>query len=302
MISFKPLTEGSVSELLSRIESSLSDADISYARECLDMLSADSEEREYGICLCCGCLLARAFDGFYYFTYPIPLCDEADCLAAVDEIRAYAVKEEIALVLSDIPREEIGGLLSLFRHINLDSEDEDNQCFTLRALSEAAMLDELPTVVGGAVELMPLTPEDDEIYARLAKDRQTNKYWGYDFSLDNPDPSDSDFRATAEEEFARGVAICLAVRVEGAFAGEAILYGFDLLGGCECAVRLLPAFRRKGYATEALRGLKTLARRIGLVYLCASVSVENKPSIKMTEKVLDALSDDGEILKFKSFL
>lgn len=303
MISFKILTTESKESLLREISDSTPGADIVFASDNMTLLLEDEDETEYAVTHAHGCLLIRIFDGEYCFIYPLSLCDGADTLRAADEIRAYAVKEEIPLVYIDVPKGALGGLLPMFRHANIDSADPKNRFFTVRVMSEAALLDEMPGYVGFfGVAVSPLTPEDDEIYARLCKDADTNKFWGYDYSLDEPDPADSYFRESAEREFYRGVAICLAVRVNGVFAGEAILYGFDLMGGCECAVRLLPAFRRKGYATETLRVLKTLAKRIGLIYLCATVAKENKASVRLSEKCLPEVERDGEVIKYKGKL
>ncbi len=304
MISFKILTEQTKEELLDEIAAATPGADCHLAEANLDNFLAEGDgEVEYAVTHSHGCLLFRLFDGEYSFLYPLPLRFDADPTLAAADICAYAVKEEIPLTYLDVEAEELGKLLPMFRHTNIDSADADNRFFTVRVMSEAYLLDEIPTVMGdNGVDLTPLTPEDDEIYARLCKDEDTNKYWGYDYSLDEPDPTDSYFRENAESEFCRGASICLAVRVNGVFAGEATLYGFDLKGGCECAVRLLPAFRRKGYATEAVEMLKELGRSIGLVYLCATVSKENKASIYMTQKCLSEIGSDGDVIKFKAKL
>ena len=300
MISFKPLTPDNRSGLINEIAEAALGADLELASDNLNMLYEDFADSDCAVAQAHGCLLARIYEGEYCFIYPLPLSDSADSLLAVEEIRAYAVKEEIPLVLSDVPREEIGGLLTFFRHINLDAADGDNEFFTLRIMSEAALLDEMPIEEGDhGIVLTPLAPEDDEIYSRLSKDEDTNRYWGYDYSADESNPTDSYFRENAEAEFARGVAVSLAVRVNSAFAGEAILYAFDLKGGCECAVRLLPAFRHKGYATEALSLLKALAGRMGLIYLSATVSKQNKASLRLCEKSMPVFNDDGKNVKFK---
>ena len=300
MISFKILSEDIVSSLIDEIMMASPDADLDLAKDNLEMLLNDGGDGEYAVTHAHGCLLVRIFDGEYCFMYPLPLCDWSDQTKAADEIRAYAVKEEIPLVYIDVPSYMLGDLLPIFRHANIDSSDPDNGFYTVRVMSEAALLDEMPGCEGdNGVSVDPLTPDDDEIYSRLCKDAETNKYWGYDYSADEADPSDDYFRKSAEEEFDRGVAICLAVRVNGVFAGEGILYGFDLMGGCECAVRLLPAFRRKGYATEAIRVLQSLGRKIGLVYLCATVAKENKASIHLTEKSFEEVGRDGENIKYR---
>ena len=303
MISFKILTEAAREELLDEIEERTPGADFHLAEDNLDAFLAKDDGVEYAVGHSHGCMLFRVFDGEYSFLYPLPLRFDADMTSAAAEIRAYAVKEEIPLVFLDVPVEELSNLLPTFRHANIDAADEENRYFTVRVMSEAALLGELPTCEGDrGVDLTPLTEADDEIYARLCKDEDTNRYWGFDYIEDEPNPTDSYFRENAESEFYRGVSICLAVRVNEVFAGEAILYAFDLLGGCECAVRLLPAFRRKGYATESLDMLKELARNMGMLYLYATVAAENKASVHLTRKCLSEVYSDGKIVKFKEKL
>ncbi len=299
MISFKILTEESAEKLLCEIAAAGHEADLDFASENIEMM-LDDDDTEYAVSYISGCLLVRVFDREYSFVYPLPLGNNADPTAAVDEIRAYAIKEEIPLVFCDVPCEELGSLLPLFRHANIDASDSDNECYTVRIISEAALIDEVPIVNGPEdVCLTPLTESDDKLYFSLCTDPDTNKYWGYDYALDEPNPTSSYFRESSYADFNRGSAISLAVRVKGEFAGEATLYGFDLLGGCECAVRLLPAFRHMGYATESLRLLKRLAKNIGLVYLSATVDANNVASIRMTEKCLDELENDGSKVKFR---
>ena len=298
MISFKILTEESAESLFNEISAAIPDVDSEFLLENIEMMLDD--ESEYALSHVSGCLLVRIFDGEYSFAYPIAMVDTAEPMLAVDQIRLYAIKEEIPLVLCDVPSEELGSLLPKFRHANVDATDPDNECYTVRIISEAAMLDDVPIVNGpAAVCLTPITKSDDELYFKLCTDPETNKYWGYDYSADEPNPTVGYFRERAERDFALGNAICLAVRANGEFAGEATLYGFDLLGGCECAVRLLPDFRHNGYATESLNLLKRLAKSIGLVYLSATVDVENRPSVKMTGRCLDELENDGSRVKFR---
>lgn len=296
MLSFKILTEEERDESLSLLSNSLPEADFEYLNEIIDSLI--EEEGEVALASSDGCLLVRLFDGEYKFICPIALSDGADGIRAIDSLRAYAVKEEIPLVLTDVPAEELGTVAGLFRHTNIDAEDDDRQSYTVRVMSEAALLDAPISVELSDMLLDAITADDDRAYAELCKDKDTNKYWGYDYSLDMPNPTDAYFREENEREIDRYVLMSLAVRIGGKFAGEAALYRFDLLGGCECAIRLLPEHRGAGYATRALSALVDIARRMGLIKLYATVSVENIPSVRMTEKVFGSGEISGEIIKF----
>lgn len=296
MLSFKILTEEERDESLSLLSNSLPEADFEYLNEIIDSLI--EEEGEVALAASDGCLLVRLFDGEYKFICPIALSDGADGIRAIDSLRSYAVKEEIPLVLTDVPAEELGTVAGLFRHANIDTEDDDRQSYTVRVMSEASLLDAPISVELSDMLLDAITADDDRAYAELCKDKDTNKYWGYDYSLDMPNPTDAYFREENEREIDRGVLMSLAVRIGGKFAGEAALYRFDLLGGCECAIRLLPEYRGAGHATRALSALVDIARRMGLIKLYATVSVENIPSVRMTEKVFGSGEISGEIIKF----
>ncbi len=300
MISFKVLTEQVKRDLLKeiRLDDPLADADL--ASDNLDMLLSNESDTEYAVSKALGCLLVRIFDGEYKFMYPLSLSGGAKPADAVMEIRAYAVKEEIPLVFSSVPSRSLGSLARKFRHLNIDAEDRRCRYYTVRIMNELSLLDEIPTVVGASgITLTPITPEDDADYTRLCADKDTNALWGYDYSRDEPEPDSSYFRESAEEEFCRSAALCLAVRHKGVFIGEAVLYYFDMLGGCDCAVRLLPEFRRKGHATRALRCLRALAKGMGLLTLGASVDIHNEASIRMTKKVLPEVSRDEKTVKFR---
>lgn len=300
MISFKLLTEQVKDDLLKQINRTTPDADLTFASDNMELLmEGEDDEIEYAVTHASGCLLVRIFDGEYMFMYPLKLSDSSDPIAAAMEIRAYAVKEEIPLVYCDVPRAAVGSLATCFRHLNVDSDDPKDRFYTVRVMSELGLIDEEPSCYGfRGVALTPLTPADDEAYFRLCTDRKTNAHWGYDYAADEPNPTKSYFRESAEEEFGRSAALSLAVRADNRFVGEVTLYYFDFKGGCECAVRILPEYRGKKYATEALRALRTLAKRMGLVYLYATVASANKTSIALCEKIFNTSEEMGQNVKF----
>ena len=143
-----------------------------------------------------------------------------------------------------------------------------------------------------------MTEEDKRIFATLSRDEETNKYWGYDFSLDSPDAPDEYFLNIAQEEFARGVALSLAVRVDGKFAGEALIYYPDLQGGAECAVRLMPDFRGMGVGKSVLRLLFVLGAEIGFDRLYATVYNANEPSLRLFSGLMEKIEQNEKITRF----
>jgi RimJ/RimL family protein N-acetyltransferase len=273
------------------------DSDVEYMCGIIDSLLED-DECEYALSHSHGCLLVRVFDDRYSFIYPIAVCEEADERIAAELIRKYAVREEIPLVYTDVPREGLSNLISLFRHVNVDCADDCGESFTVRAVSEASLFDEMPEVKLDGVILNSLTEADDYDYARLCKDKDTNVFWGYDYESDEKNPADSYFREMAENEFLRGVAMSFAVRVDGIFAGEADLYAFDLIGGCQCGVRILPEYRGRGIASATLRALKEIAKEMGLLNLSATVDERNEISKKLFNNHFDFCQSSQGILKY----
>lgn len=297
MLAFKILTSENKDDILSALTCNMPDADTDYLLEVADSLCCDGE-CDYALAVAHGCLLIRIFDEKYMFVYPLPLCEGADALSAAAELRSYAVKEEIPLIYIDVPREELGGLISLYRHANADALDPDRESYTVRIMSEASLFTEQVNVSSGLLSLTNIYEDDDCEYARLCKDEKTNEHWGYDYRSDEADPADSYFREEAEREYSRGVALCLAVREGDIFVGEATLYGFDLLGGCECAVRILPEYRGRSFATAALRMLASLARDMGILNLYATVLAANEASLGLCRKIFDEEEKQGEKVKF----
>jgi RimJ/RimL family protein N-acetyltransferase len=155
------------------------------------------------------------------------------------------------------------------------------------------MLDDVPTLEMDGITLGELTDADRDRYAQLCRDRDLNKYWGYDADEDNPDGDTDFYLDTARREFNSGVALTLAVREGGEFVGEATVYGFDYRGTASIAVRVMRDCHGRGIGSRATRALIEVARQMGLSTLLAQILEENAASIKMTSKymVLQKYSD-----------
>lgn len=280
MLIFTPLTAHNSDSVFQVIINDISNADSEYLGEIVSSLIEDSDT-EYALSTCGGCLTVRLFDGRYSFLYPIPLTDDADVVSAIIAIRDYAVKEEIPLIYTDVPVEELGVIIPIFRHANIDASDAECLSYNLTVLTEVSLMDSVPRIYIDDITLDSHRAEDDSKLAWLCRDADTNRYWGYDFALDAPDADDSYFRITAEEEFNRGVALSFAVRLEDDFVGEAILYSFNGSGECDIAVRILPEYRRRGIGSTVINRLIEFCSDIGMVRVRCRVNPANKSSIKM---------------------
>ncbi len=295
MISFRILASDSEREITESALAAIPEADIEEIEEILDSFSG---EAEVAVSAAHGCMLLRIFDGEYLFPYPVALTDTADARSAVDEIRLYAIKEEIPLVFIDVPSEELDVLLSLFRHASTYAEDESGGFYTVRAYNELALIDDIPTESQGNIVLNALAGEDASAYFRLSTDKETNKYWGYDYSADAPGADEEYFLITACEEFARSVALSLAVRYDGQFVGESVLYAFDMQGGAECAIRLLPEYRGAQIGSATLDLVIKVAESIGLISLYATVNNANAASLALFAKRMEICEKTEENTRF----
>ena len=242
---------------------------------------------EYG-----GIAITRAYgESGYSFSYTTP--------EALSAVREYALKEEIPLVFFGVPKEELGGLLSNFLYADVTAEDKERTSYTVRVKSELDFLSEIPSAECLGVTLGEIEEADAAEYARLSRETVLSGLWGYDYREDTPDPEDSYFLSEARLDFERGAALSLAVRTEGSFIGEAVLYRFDLEGGAEIALRLLPEWRSRGLGSRALEALLSVAEDIGLSRLTAEVMLENAPSLALFSSFMDEVRRDSERVYFE---
>lgn len=300
MLTFKVFAEYNNEEVKSSLFSLAGEGREEGITEIIDgMLEVSDGDTELAATYFSGCLLIRIFDmGRYIFPLPFELAEDADITAAIYEIAEYAMREEIGLTFTDVPPDMLS-LFSRFRHLNIDAEEPiEDSTYRVSVKTECELLSEIPSMAEGDVSLTPLSEYDTQDYARLCKNEEIIRLWGYDYREDVPNAPDSYFIENALREFNTGTAITLAIRQNGVFAGEAVIYGFLGTGRAEIAVRILPEHRGKGLGSRALSLLIRLAKRIGLISLVACVYSENTHSVKMTGKYMTRDSEDGDRVKF----
>ncbi len=306
MISFRVLDETNNKELTDTLAGELSCATVTISFDKAKQIISEivlslmtDEDIEYALAISHGCVLIRVFDmGRYLFLYPYEICEDSMLSYAIDDICEYAMRQEIPLVFSDVPREALP-TLARFRHMDLDAEDSECESYRVRVKTECQLISEIPTVTYGRVTLNALLDSDTEPYARLCSDEELNSMWGYNYRQDVANPPKSYFLETARDEFSRGIALSVAIRTENTFCGEAVLYAFDGKGSSEVAVRLLPEWQGKGLGRQAVKGCIILARKIGLTRLFSVVKNENIPSQKIFSATME-LTEQNEECKIYS--
>ncbi len=264
---------------------------------------SETEDIEYAFNVSFSCLLVRICDmGRYAFPFPFELSENADFEKAISAVEEYAMREEIPLVFSDVPPEMLS-FFAGFRHMNIDAEDGAELTYRVRIKTECELLWEIPELTCGRITLSALSDADTADFARLSRDTDSLKYWGYDYRADVGDNvADTYFIETAREEFARGLSISLAVRADGKFVGETLLYGFCGHGSAELAIRILPELRGFGFGSEALSASIEYAEKIGLTALYARIFKENIPSLKMASKHMEQVSEDFDTISYATFI
>ena len=279
----------------------LTDEELEYLGELTSDIEASlDEDCEVKFALSHFSLIARIFDyGRYSFIYPIALSERADEEAALLDANEYAMREEIERIFTDVPKNSVSVFLENFRHLDIDAEDAEGESFRIKIKTECELLEKIPSLDYEKISLTPLCEDDAKSYARLLRDEETNKYWGYDFREDfSENIDDAFFIENARMEFARGSAITLAIRENGAFLGELTLYAFDALGGAELAIRLLPEARGKKLGYLSFSALSEYARMIGLTRLFAFVDKRNAVSLSYLGKLMEKIDESDTRVKF----
>ena len=201
-------------------------------------------------------------------------------------------------VLTDVPREELDTVGRVFHRISAAAYDDDEDMFFVRARSECDGFRLEEPVFRDGVSLEELADRDGAELYRLATDTELNKYWGYDYREDNPNPDEGYFLRVAEGERAAGVAMSLAIREAGRMVGEAVIFNFDYRGSAEVGVRLLPEYHGRGLGSRALELLISVAEKMGLASLKAEVLLENLPSLALARRYFEETETDGQKARF----
>ena len=240
-----------------------------------------------------GALVVRMCDdGDYVFDYPYSFSD-TDMGFVLCEIADYARRELIPLVFTNVPREELDVIADLFPRVTAQAFEEDIDTFVVKVENEISELGEFPEIELDGITLKKIEECDAHSYFNLCTDEQVNRYWGYDYRLDNPTPASEYFYNVAVGEFEAGVALALGIYAEERFVGECVMYDFDYVGNCEIGVRLIRNEQSKGYAGKTIRALFELARQLGLKSVLTRVMKENAPAIRFVEKYMNFEHSDN---------
>ena len=170
----------------------------------------------------------------------------------------------------------------------------------IRVRNELAYLDKIPLLTSERLTLDAMNEGDKEAYNRLCLDDERNRWWGYDYRKDLKGELTEDyFLEVTKQDFQNKLAVNFAIRREGTFIGEAVLYNFDYKGSAELGCRILPEYAGNGYGAEAFRrAAEWSIYQLGLYRLKGKCYKENAASRKMLSA---CMRPDGEDETFYYF-
>ncbi|MBD5170308.1 MAG: GNAT family N-acetyltransferase, partial [Oscillibacter sp.] len=167
--------------------------------------------------------------------------------------------------------------------------------------NELSGLETIPVLKTERLILDGIREEDKQAYNRLCLDDERNRWWGYDYHDDLKGEWTEDyFLSITREDFQNKQAVNFAIRLDGKFIGEAVLYHFDYKGGAELGCRILPEYAGNGYGAEAFRrAAEWSLYTLGLYRLVAKCYHENEASKKMLESCMRPAGKDETFLYFE---
>jgi len=167
--------------------------------------------------------------------------------------------------------------------------------------NELDNLREIPHLRTERLRLDALKPADRAAYNALCLDDERNKWWGYDYRADLKGPlMDDYFLDVVRTDFKNHQAVNFAIRREGQFIGEAVLYRFDWRGGAELGARITPAFADFGYGTEAFAAVAEWALySLHLERVVAKCYKENEASYRMLSGCMRRTGEDETFFYFE---
>lgn len=127
--------------------------------------------------------------------------------------------------------------------------------YNLTPLRPIDEMTKIPHIKHGRVEIGEFSEDCAGELFRLETDSQTNRFWGYDWRTDYKGedlPAPEYFLNCKRKIFAAKEEVPMGVFLAGTLIGEVVLHNFGYGSECEVGIRLLPEYRKKGYAAEAV--------------------------------------------------
>ena len=162
-------------------------------------------------------------------------------------------------------------------------------------------LKEIPVLTTERLTLSALEEADIPAYNALVLDGDRNRWWGYDdVGGLGGSVEERSFFEVAQRDFEARQAVNFAIRLDGKFIGEAVLYHFDCRGGAELGCRVDSAYAGLGYGTEAFAAVANWALyKLNLDRVVAKCFKENQASYKMLSSCMRKNGEDETYFHFE---
>ena len=165
-------------------------------------------------------------------------------------------------------------------------------------------LEAIPMLKTARLTLTELREEDIPAYNALVLDGERNRLWGYDdVGGLGGQVQERSFFEVAKRDFENRLAVNFALRLDGKFIGEAVLYNFDGRGGAELGCRVDKAFAGHGYGTEAFSAVADWGLyQLNLAKVKAKCFHENEASFKMLSSCMRKSGKDDTYFYFEKLV
>ncbi|MBE6637078.1 MAG: GNAT family N-acetyltransferase [Ruminococcaceae bacterium] len=171
--------------------------------------------------------------------------------------------------------------------------------YNVKIKNELFRLRRIPQLSSERLTYDAIEESDIDSYNRLCLDDERNRYWGYDYRTDCPNPSRLYFYQDQKNDFSARVSINFAIRLHGNMIGEILLYHFNGKGSAEVGVRLLREYDGNGYAREALQTVLRFAfYTLGLDEVRAKCYHSNTSSYNLLSAVMRKTESDADFSHF----
>lgn len=166
--------------------------------------------------------------------------------------------------------------------------------------TELNVMEESPIIYTERLVIDAMTDKDIDSYNKLCLDDENNILWGYDYRTNLQGELIRDyFYNVVVNDFKNCVGMSLAIRYKGAFIGEVVLNEFDFRGSANLGIRILPEYKRRGFAKEAFCALCDFALySMGLASVTAYCFKVNEASYKMLSSCMKQKDEDEKYYYF----
>lgn len=127
--------------------------------------------------------------------------------------------------------------------------------YNLSPMRPIDIMTDIPHITTERLKISAFTEDSKIDLYRLETDFESNKYWGYDWREDykeEREPTPEYFLECKRQIFLHREEAPMGVYLGHSLIGEVVLHNFGYNFECEVGIRLLPEYRGRGFAKEAV--------------------------------------------------